>query len=360
MTKCLSEARIRAAADDEANELERQHLEACADCRARVDAARRASDEFAARAAGLAVPASLRDGVALALMKGGKRGGATTLRDLPSRGWSSRVWLSAGAVAVVVLLVVFLLPPLDAPRALSAAEILDRSLRTLSPATGTELREFDLRLQLPRIASLQNGTYRIEQLVDHDTSGRYRVVRYAPDGTLLDAVIEDPAAGRRTAVVRLDGQPFVFSFTIDPAHTLPLRDLERHHVEAMIRLLQAAAGQTVHEVDNEHGKRYVVELPQVGDANESGLWELRRARVVVDAADFHIVELTAEGSYMGEGVFVSFHLRRRHVRPSTEVPSEAFDVPVDPNAIAVEAPGTDDLAHDLLVSALRELAKSRR
>ncbi|MGH9329908.1 MAG: hypothetical protein ACRD09_05645 [Vicinamibacterales bacterium] len=365
MSKCLSDARIRAAADDEAKEFERQHLEACGECRARLSAARRASEEFTTMAASVAVPAALRDGVERALTRREgsiDRAGATTLRDVSAPRWNARLWLTAGVVAVPVLVIIFIvaLPPLDAPRALSAAQILDRSLQTLSPASGTELRDFDLELQLPRIASVQNGTYRIEQLVDHDTPGRYRLVRYAPDGTLLAAIGEEPAAGRRIAIVRVDDQLFAFRFTIDPGRTLGLRDLERHHVEAMIRVLQAAAGQTVREVDAGGGKRYLVELPQVADAGASGLWELSRARVVVDAADFQILELAAAGSYMGESFSVSFRLRRRHVRPSAEVPPDQFEVPNVAEAISIEGAGTDDLAHDLLVSALRELARSRR
>ncbi len=359
MSKCLSDARIRAAADDEARAFERQHLEACAECRARLGAARLVSDELTRMATSVAVPDSLRDGVDRALTRRQERAGATTLREVSGPRWSSPLWLTAGVVVTAFLVVVFVLPPLDAPRALSAAEILDRSLQTLSPASGTELREFDLELQLPRIASVPNGAYRIEQLVDHDT-GRYRFVRYASDGTLLDAISEEPAVGRRTAVVRVDGQLLAFRFTIDPGRTLALRDLERHHVEAMIRVLQATAGQSVQEVDAGGGKRYVVELPQVADASASGLWELGRARVVVDASDFQILEAAAAGSYMGELFSVSFRLRSRHLRPSAEVPPDRFDVPHAAAVLAIEGAGTDDLAHDLLVSTLRELLRSRQ
>jgi hypothetical protein len=360
MSKCLDEARIRAAADGEATEIERRHVEGCADCSARVAVAGRAFHEFGAMASRVEPPSNLSTRVERALASDHPRAGATTLRDVPSGRWGGRLWATAGVVAAAVLAVVFFLPPLDAPRTLSAAQILDRSLRTMTAAEGTELREFDLELQLPRIAAQYAGTYRIERLVDHTTPGRYRFVRYAPDGTVLDAISEEPAAGRRMAVVRLDGQTFAFRFAVDPGQSLALPELERDHVEATIRILQAAAGQTVSEVEAPGGRQYIVELPQVAEAGASGFWELSRARVVVDAADFQMRELTAAGSYMSEPFSVSFHLRRRTVRPSAEVPPDQFQIPLDRDAIVIDAPGTGDVGHDVLAAALRELARSRQ
>jgi hypothetical protein len=375
MSTCLSDARIRAAADGEAGEYELEHLAVCAVCRARLGDALRASEELSALAASIAVPPSLGESVGRALSRTSdasltsgspraesrsERTGATTLRDAPATRWGPRVWLTTSVAAAAVLVVFFVMPQPDAPRTLSAAQILDRSLQTLSPISGTERREFDLELRVPRIASVQNGMYRIEQLIDHDTPGRHRLVRYAPDGTLLSGVSEDPVAGRRTAVVRVDGQLFAFRFSIDPARTLSLRELERSHVEGMIRLLQAAAGQTVREVDSAQGKRYIIELPQVASAHASGLWELSRARVVVDGTDFQILELAIGGAYLGEPFAVSFRLRRRDVQPSAEVSPEAFEVPDAEEAISIDGIGTDDFGHDLVASALRELARSKR
>ena len=377
---CLSDVRIRAAAYEEAKPVERYHLEACAECRARLDEVRQANDALREMAAHVPVPALLRSRVEQALIERSDRTGATTLRDgllprvrsvrlgmlpgfLESLGFVGRLTLprllTAGLVAAAVLFVVFTLPPPDAPRILSAAVILDRSLETLSPVSGTELREFDLELRLPYIGSVQNGTGRIEQLVDHDTPGRYRFVRYAPDGAMVAAISEDPLAGRRTAIVHADGRFFRFRFTIEAGHALDLAELERHHVEAAIRVLQIVAGQTVSEIDDERGKRYVVELPAAAAASVSGLYELSQARVVVDASDFQILQLTASGSYLGDAFSISFRLRRRQVLPTAQVPLERFDVPDTPGAVTIDAAGTEDLAHDLLTSALGALARSR-
>jgi hypothetical protein len=379
---CLSDVRIRAAADEEAKPVERDHLEACVECRARLAAARLTNDALREMASHVPVPASLRSTVEQALTERADRTGATTLRDgllprvrivrlgmltrllesLRSVGRSTMPrLLTAGLVTAAVLIVVFRLPPPDAPRTLSAAEILDRSLKTLSPVSGTELREFDLDLRLPYVGSVQNGTYRIEQLVDHDTPGRYRFVRYSPDGAMVAAISEDPVAGRRTAVMRADGTFFRFQFTIDAGDTLDLSELERHHVEGAIRVLQTVAGETVSEVVDERGKRYVVELPAAANANANvpGFYEISQARVLIDASDFQILQLTASGSYLGDAFSISFRLRQRQVLPTAQVPRERFEVPDTAGAVTIDAAGTDDLAHDLLVSALGALARSR-
>jgi hypothetical protein len=373
MSTCLNDARIRACADNEATDTERQHVDGCADCRARVEVARRAIEDFGALVSSVPVPVSLAKGVASTLRIGDEvrpshRYGATTLRDVPRRSWWSQLWMPAAAAAAAVLVFLFVMPAVDAPRELSAAEVLDRSLQTMRSSSGTELVEYDLTLQAPGvvafadkdITSLRNGTYRIVQLIDHDAGGRYRMSRHAPDGTLLGAISEDPAAGRRSVLVRVDGQPFAFEFAVNPSHFTSLRALQQQHLEMGIRVLQSIAGQMVTEVDHGAQKRYVVELPQAIGPSAAGLWQLDRARIVVDGADFEIIEAAASGSYLGEAFGLSLRLHRRELRPASAVQPEEFDLPRDPAALRIEAAGTDDLTRDILLSALRELARARR
>ena len=80
------------------------------------------------------------------------RAGATTLRDVSRRPKPVGAWLTAGAIAAAVVIVMFLMPAIDAPRALSAAEILGRSLETMRPSSGIERLKYDLTLELPSIA----------------------------------------------------------------------------------------------------------------------------------------------------------------------------------------------------------------
>jgi hypothetical protein len=361
MSDCLDEARVRTAADGEADAIAGEHLESCAECRRRVDEAREAMGEIERLAATVPVPPTLASRVTRAVTRSpAAQEGATTLRELPRHAWSRRAWGSALAVAAGILIIVFLMPAIDAPRQLSAAEILGRSLQTLTPAGGIERREFDLVLQLPTVASIENGRHRIDELIDHDAPGRYRVAKYGADGALVSAMSEDMGARRRQVLFRVGGELFGFTFTLDPTQRRGIRDLERQHVEGVIRLLQAMAGQTVAEIDAADGKRYVVELPPLsGGQATTGLWDLREARVVVDGASFSIVEAVASGSYLGEPFSVSFHLRSRDVRPSGAVSPREFELPHDPTAVAIDGAGTEDVARDVLIATLSELARTR-
>jgi hypothetical protein len=356
MSKCLDEARTRAVADNEGTAADEQHVVTCAACRARVEGARRAAHDLSAMMQSVRVPPDASARMAQTVAHNRVQG-ATTLRERRVPAQHARLWMSAGAVAAAAVLVILLLPPLDAPRELSAAEVLDRSLQTLSPASGTELREFDLDLRLPSFLAPQGGKFRIEQLIDHETPGRYRLARFAENGTLLNAVSEDPAAGQRVALMTVDGQPFAFRFAVDPARTKAIRELERTHVEAVLRLVQTMAGQTLREVDTARGTRYIVEVPRVTDAGAGGFWEIEYAKVVIDANNYQVLELNAAGTYMGEKTGVSFRLRRREMRPSATVPAAEFEVPAVPGAVTIDGPGTSDLMHDMVTNALRELAR---
>ncbi len=359
MSSCLNETQIRACADDQASEAERLHVERCPACRTRVQAAVRAFEEFSVMASSVPVPVSVTDGVTRALQTGARdRAGATTLRHVSRRPKPVGAWLTAGAIAAAVVIVMFLMPAIDAPRALSAAEILGRSLETMRPSSGIERLEYDLTLELPSIAAIDNGTYRIEQLFDHDGAGRYRILKYAPDGTLLNGVSEDTGAGRRSVLVRVDNRPFIFDFTIDSPQRVSLRTMQQQHVEAFIRILQSIAGDTVSEIQIDGARHYVVDVPKtVSQQAPGGAIDLERARIVVDGTDFEMVEAEVSGAYMGEAFSVSFRLRNR-VAGAGVIPAPDFALPVDPAAVRIEGKGTDDIAHDVLTAALIRLARA--
>ncbi len=365
-TSCLNDVEIRAAADGEAAAPVRAHATSCAQCRARVAAAVAAIMELRTMAASVPVPPDLGARLERALARSpGDRAettavgrGSTTLRPAPAgRPWLRPAWVSGLVLAAAVVTFVFFAPFANAPATLSAAEILGRSLERWAPAAGTELLEFDLTVEVPAIAGIESGTYRIEQLIDHDTPGRHRMTRYAPGGAMIGAFSEDAAAGRRTVLVPTDSGMFAFRFAIDPQHGVSLRDIERHHVQAMLRILQTMASDTVTEGGGGAARRYVVNLPPVASAGGQTLWQLATARVVIDAATFDVLEADASGNYMGDPFSLSFRLRRREVRPSAAVPAREFEVPATADAMVIESAGTANVPSDLFKSALNELAR---
>jgi hypothetical protein len=360
MATCLNEIEIRVAADGEADSRVMAHVESCPACRARVTTAVEAAAELSRMAGALPVPTDLEARVLRAAdRQTAGRAGATTLRAAPARTWTRPAWISGLALAGAVLAFVVFMPVSNAPTTLSASEILGRSLEAWGPGRGTELLEFDLTVDLPAITGIESGTYRVEQLIDHDTPGRYRVARYAPSGALVGAVSEDVSAGRRAVLMPTRAGTFAFTFAIQPQHGVGLRDLERHHVQAVLRLLQAMASNTVTETGEGHDRRYVVELPPVANAAGQKLWQLASARVVIDAESFEVHEAQASGTYMNEPFSLSFALRQREVRPTASVPASEFDLPSDSSAIVIDAAGTDNVGHDIMMAALEELARHR-
>jgi hypothetical protein len=359
---CLDNSEIRMAADGEANSRVMEHVASCPACSARVATATRATDELKRMADDVPVPPELEARVlhSAAAVDVRSRTGSTTLRPGHARSWVRPAWVSGLALAGTVVAFMFFMPVSNAPATLSASEILGRSLETWAPGTGTELLEFDLTVDVPAIAGIENGTYRVEQLIDHDTPGRFRVTRYAPSGELVGAVSEDVAAGRRAVLMPTRAGTFAFTFAIQPQHGIGLRDIERHHVQAMLRILQTLAGDTVTETSEGGSRRYIVELPPIASAAGQSLWQLAAARVVVDATSFEVLEAKASGAYMGDPFSLSFGLRRRQVRPTASVPASEFELPANPSAIAIDATGTDNVAHDVMLAALEELARHRQ
>jgi hypothetical protein len=362
---CLNEAQIQAVADDEATESHREHVRGCSICSARVSEARAAVKQFAQALSQLPVPPALGWRVRTATPAADGRAGATTLRaQLPAA--RRPAWLFAGAAAAAAVLawLFIVFPSVDPGTNLRAAEILDRSLQALT-RHGVERLEYELTIEtsgqapLDARSALTSGAdqYRIDQLIDHDT-GRWRLARFAPDGTLLNGIAENPATGTREAVLRLDGRTFRFEFAIEDADRVALWNEQRRYAESMIRLVQASGAHVVREETVADERRYVVELPDAGRDAASPLFDLQHARVVVDANDYHIVEFAAGGAALGEELSIRYRLIQRIVGASLE-PASAFAlVGADDEVIERRGKGTRDIPGDMLSLLLRELGRS--
>jgi len=359
MSSCLNDARVQAVADGEGTAREIEHVRTCESCNAQVEKASDAMRDFGRMMAAVSVPTTVRSRVAVAAgREKTERGGATTLRGVrPFRPRPAWVFAGGAVAAIVVALLFVVLPSVDPGTRLNAAEILDRSLQTLA-VRGTERLEYELSLQAPSAITVESGTYRIEQVIDHE-SGRWRFARFSNDGTLLNGIREEPATGLRELVIRHDGRVFRFRFAVAADERVPLWDVQRRYAEAMIRLVQASAGQVVSEEVVGNWKRYVVELGETQAATASPLFDLAHARVVVDASDFHIVEFSARGALMGEEISIGYRLIQRSVSASPP-PASDFELPGhDQNGIELQADGTRHAPFDLLSLLLREVARSR-
>ena len=112
-----------------------------------------------------------------------------------------RGWLyGVGVAAATLIAVLFVAPAVRKPDAtVSAAEILAKSASQLSATVtgGVELLEYELVLDgVPKemMPDGADGTYRVQQAIDHNVPGRFRFASFGPDGSMLTSIAQDPQA----------------------------------------------------------------------------------------------------------------------------------------------------------------------
>ena len=194
--------------------------------------------------------------------------GATRLRETaaPASLWRRTVW-SAAAVAVATLAAVLVVVPMvKGPATVSAAEILARSANRLAQkaSAGIELLENQLVLDgVPRemMPDNDNGTYRVSQVIDHNSPGHFRYSSFAPDGRLLTSIAQDPVTRQRVSVIRVDDQRYRFEFAMPAGDVPSLPEIERLHMQATVAMMQASGQQVLQTVDSADGPLYRIEVP---------------------------------------------------------------------------------------------------
>jgi hypothetical protein len=346
---CLNEGRIQAVADGEATGAEVEHVQSCASCRGRVTETQSEMREFAREMAAISVPPALSVVEGPLRMPRGSAGATTLRRQPPVR--QQPAWIFAAAAAAAVILALFVVfPSFDSRGRVNASEILNRSLATLS-GSGVELLKYQLSINAPRIAPSETGEFLIEQLIDHDT-GRWRFTRFAADGSLLSGIAEDAGSNKREVFIRDAGRSFRFSFQLSAGDQMPLWDLQRRYAEAFIRLVQAS-GARADLITNANGEQqYVIELPDAAGAAASPIFDLERARLVIDGQDFHVVEFSAAGSAVGDQVTIGYRLIERDVWASAPA-DVTFELPRDAGAIELRGEATPHIPNDVFQLLLR-------
>lgn len=378
-TNCLNDIQIQAVVDGEAGAAERAHVATCGACGARV--ARRqqqiAELEQTLNPAGV-IPASVAERVEEVFRlraEAPSQTGATRLRDdRPSvrlQPEGRRRWIYSGfAVVAATLIAVLFIVPLVRKHdtVVSAAEILAKSASRLATpqATGVESLMYQLALDgAPRdIMPDQdhgNGTYFVQEVIDHTVAGHYRLTTYDPSGVELSSLAQDPRTGTRVMALRVDGQAYRFDLTLPTTQAPSLPEIERLHMQATIGLMQASGTQNLQIVDGPDGREYRIDVPRVSMSTPAAVWDLTEAHLIVDASDFHVVELAVKGALLKQPYGFSYRLLTHTIESPDGVAPDTFEVPIEPGAIVIHAgEGSTVPAADAFLAALRELAKVRQ
>jgi len=385
MTKCLTETELQAVADNEADATARAHAAECTTCRTRVDEIRRELQTLGGLVDRLPeASAGLERRVRIAVATQGGSGGATTLREGSGKrasgaGWYRRAWTSGLAAAALVVLAVFVIwPSFTRESRLSAAEILGRSLQTFSATRGVEKFVYQVQLEglgasamLPNVTggqrepTGQDQTMLIQQVIDHDHAGRYRVTCYDANRTVISMLAQDSAAGLRTGRFRVDDRTYYFKFTASSDRTssqplIALPDLQRAHLRALVSVMQTTSDQKLSTEQDVDGSYYAVQIPQVAaDASGSApMFDLSEARALIHTGDFHLKELDARGTFFGQPFHLAFNLVQ-HDLTGGPVDASMFALTPQAGDIVLEGEATNDPGGDVILAALRALAKAQ-
>jgi hypothetical protein len=354
----LNEYELQAVADDEGPAEHRAHVDECAACAGRVAGRRRLTDRVVAAAGSTDMAEATRTRIRTHIVHSAALG-ATTLRAVPrTPRWVWGVPLAAAAVLLAYFVVV---PGIDRQTTVSAAEILGRSQAALSaPISGVEVLTYDLDLQGllgNLVPAEQTGRFTVQELIDHDREGRYRILKLAADGRIVAGAADDTVRGTRTRYLRVNGRGFLLRFEGAGPTTLSLVALKRSALQIFIGLMQTSTTQTLREIDRDGEHCYEVSIPGVV-VPATSLVALDRARAVVTASDARLVEFSAAGRVSGEPFTMDFMLRSRELRPSGSAVDADFDLAAEPGDVVLHGEATAKPLWDALTRVLDAIPAS--
>ncbi len=358
MSRCLNDDELQAVADNEAPPEHRAHVQQCAACTERAAARRRLTDRIIDAAGSIEMPGSMRAQTRTRVIDA-PAAGATTLRAVrKTPRWAWGVPLAAAAALLIYFVVV---PGIDRQTTVSAAEILGRSQAALSaPASGLEVLTYDLDLEGvlgDLVPSEQAGRFTIQELIDHDRDGRYRVVKLAPDGRIVGGAADDTVRGTRTRYMRVNGRGVLLRFDGAAPTALSVVALKRSALQIFIGLMQTSTTQTLRELDSGGEHCYEISIPGV-TVPATSLAALDRARAVVTASDSRLVEFSAAGRVSGQPFTIDFILRSRELRPSGSAVDADFELLPEPGDVVLQGDATTNPLWDVLTRLLEAVPAS--
>jgi hypothetical protein len=339
MSRCLSDHELQSIVDGEGSAASYPHAAECPRCAGRLDARRRLTERVLVAAGRDDLPGAVRDAMRAHLDSADRVpvSGATTLRPVKrAPGWA---WSAGLAAAAALLLFFVVLPGLDRQTTVSAAEILGRSRTALAAdITGIEVLTYDLTLDgvigdlMPQEHA---GRFTVEETIDHDREGRYRIVKLAANGQIVGGAADDALRRTRVRYLRANGNGFLFRFAGAEPTVLSVPAVKRAVLQTFIAFMQTSSGQTVRELQRDGEACYQVEIDE--SLVPAGLpFALGRARAIVTAADARLVELSVAGSVADRPFAIDFALRSREMRPAASARDSDFDIAPQPGDVVLE------------------------
>jgi anti-sigma factor RsiW len=352
--RCLTDVDVQAVLDHEASEEHVAHVAACERCRARVDERRASLEALSSMLDAEGQPSpGLEAKLRHAVSGGSDVRGSTVLRASRPSPWRARLAVACAAGVVIALVAFGLMPRFGAPTTLSASEILQRSLQTISSARGVEMLEYEVAMD-----GMTPGPVVIRQVIDRDNPNRYKVASYMADGTIATAISQDPIAQRRSQLFHVDGTNYIVRVAGIHKPVLSLPQMAQALVETSIGIMQAKSDQQLTVEDGPNGRRYVIEIPPVTPATPATTLDIFGGRAVISGRDFRIQEFEATGSLLRQPFSVSVRLRTHQILgPSADNPG--FEIEPEPGDVVLEGQAADDPITELMTTVLRELGKAR-
>lgn len=353
--RCLTDIDIQAVVDEEASPDVRVHVADCERCRARVEDRRASLTTLSSMMRDDTPPvAAMETRLRHTMDTGSPVRGSTVLRAPQPAQWRRVGVVSALATAAVIALVVYgVLPRLGAPTTLSASEVLNRSLQTITGGQGVERLEYEVNMD-----GMTGGPVVIRQVIDRDNPHRYKVASYRPDGTIATAVSQDPTTQQRTQLFHVDGTNYIVRVGAIHTPVLSIPQMAQALVETSIGMMQAKSDQQLTVEEGANGRRYIVEIPQVTTTSAASTLDLFTARAVISGADFRIQEFEATGTMLRQPFSVSLKLRT-HEYVGGDATADSFAITPGPNDVVLDGQAAEDPITESMTTVLRELGRTR-